>query len=789
MRHFSLSGLALVLLGLPLQAQAAGVQFTVRSAQSGKWSDPATWTPQRVPGTGDLVQVRPGHRVTYDVASEQAIRMLHVAGTLTFSRDRSTRLDVGLIKVQPGEEATEDGFLCDHCPVDPKTPMLALEIGTPDEPIPAHVTATIRLVHFEGTDQESLPAILVCRGRWDLHGAPMSRTWVKLAATAKAGSDRVVLAEAVSGWKVGDRVLLTASNNVRKLHQYRETLRGTQGRLQTEERLITRVDGPTLVLDKPLAHEHVGEDEYRSEVANLSRNVVVESAHPAGVRGHTMYHRDSSGGISYAEFRHLGKEGLLGKYPIHFHLAGDSMRGSGVVGASIWDSHNHWITIHGTDYLLVRDCVGYRSVGHGFFLEDATEQYNVLDRNLAVQAFASKPLPKQALPFDQNEGAGFWWANGRNTFTRNVACENDRYGFLFEITRQRDFDTVLPVRLPDGTLAKQDVRTIPFFRFQDNEVHSQRSYGFKFGDHHAGVRGDKQHPFIARNLLAWDTHYLIRPDVQFFLLDGFRGASGAYAIYQADYDHHVYRNITLTRIGNRAIGFAGRADGHGRGGIQEGPYTFEDVTLDNVQTRRHPLVCMNTSARRPGEVAHFRNIKLTGQTSGRSLVDIQSDRPGPAGASEHGPTYFFHDYPDRGQVLKVVGTRFPEQLKESAYAEVPGVTGPHVRAAEAKDVTFPTLLEPVDDLPPATMVTSPAAGARVRLKDGMLVIHGTTTDNGKTRRVRVNGVEAQSTNGTFRSWEVKLTGVKPGPLTITAGATDEAGNVEQLLHRLNVVVE
>lgn len=87
------------------------------------------------------------------------------------------------------------------------------------------------------------------------------------------------------------------------------------------------------------------------------------------------------------EFRHLGKEGVLGRYSLHFHLCGDTMRGASVIGASIWDSGNRWIMIHGTNYLIVRDCVGYRSQGHGFFLEDGTEVYNVLDRNLAVQAF------------------------------------------------------------------------------------------------------------------------------------------------------------------------------------------------------------------------------------------------------------------------------------------------------------------------------------------------------------------------------------------------------------------
>ena len=69
-----------------------------------------------------------------------------------------------------------------------------------------------------------------------------------------------------------------------------------------------------MTLDEPLAFDHLGRGDYRGEVANLSRNVVVESADPEGVRGHTMYHRDSAGSISYAEFRHLGKEGVLGRY-------------------------------------------------------------------------------------------------------------------------------------------------------------------------------------------------------------------------------------------------------------------------------------------------------------------------------------------------------------------------------------------------------------------------------------------------------------------------------------------
>src|SRR5205823_5628055 len=104
-----------------------------------------------------------------------------------------------------------------------------------------------------------------------------------------------------------------------------------------------------------------------------------------------------------------------------------------------------------------------------FFLEDGTEIYNVLDRNLAVQALRGKPLPKQDLPFDGNDGAGFWWANSLNTFTRNVAAECDQYGFRFEASPAKNFDLALPVEQPDGSSKRVDIRTLPFVRFEDNE--------------------------------------------------------------------------------------------------------------------------------------------------------------------------------------------------------------------------------------------------------------------------------------------------------------------------------
>ena len=123
------------LTALPLQAQEKETALAViRSAGSGPWSAPATWEGLKVPRTGANVQIRTGHSVLYDVKSNELIRVIHIAGTLTFAPDRDTRLDVGLIKIQPSDDASENGFDCDaHVRTpDPSAPRPALEVGTPD---------------------------------------------------------------------------------------------------------------------------------------------------------------------------------------------------------------------------------------------------------------------------------------------------------------------------------------------------------------------------------------------------------------------------------------------------------------------------------------------------------------------------------------------------------------------------------------------------------------------------------------------------------------------------------
>ena len=101
-------------------------------------------------------------------------------------------------------------------PPDPKHARAALEIGMPDQPIARDHTAVIRLTMAAGLDPEECPAIVCCGGRWDVHGSPLCRTWVKLAQRAAAGATTVVLGEPVTDWRVGDRVIITATGRQKR---------------------------------------------------------------------------------------------------------------------------------------------------------------------------------------------------------------------------------------------------------------------------------------------------------------------------------------------------------------------------------------------------------------------------------------------------------------------------------------------------------------------------------------------------------------------------------------------
>jgi acylphosphatase len=398
--------------------------------------------------------------------------------------------------------------------------------------------------------------------------------------------------------------------------------------------------------------------------------------------------------------------------------------------------------------------VGYQSVGHGFFLEDGTETYNVLDRNLACQAYKGRRLPKQVLPFDGNEGAGFWWANSLNTFTRNVACESDRYGYRFEASRSSQVNLTMEVRQPDGRKSPVDIRTLPFVRFDDNEEHSDGLYGFNLGEGVDRVGPDAKHPFVIRNMKLWDIHYAFRPEIPSVLVEDMKIWRAVYGVYHPDFDRHVYRKLYIGETNAEPFN-----RGHDDENRQYGPLSVDGLVFERCSGTLIQVSQYSPTGR--GE-CHFRNVEFK---DNKRYVPAEVDTTLNGQPKEPAPDdvvpYYFHDYFGPGRHAKLLTLSMIEKAKDGLeYKELKPLTGRASRVAEAKDVEFPKLLDPVDDL-----------------------ARGTCSDNGDVKRVVVNGREARAVRPNFAEWEIDL---RADETKVSAKAEDAAGNEEKTPHEVSL---
>ena len=209
-------------------------QPNVTSVANGAWSNPATWSSGRVPGAGDAIQIAAGTAVTYDVVSDASLKCMNVEGTLAFRTDANTRIKVGTVTVL--ERGT-------------------FEMGTPARPVAGDVTAEFVSADVPidtKIDPEQLSGGLVGLGTVSISGAAKSATFVRLAAEPLAGHTTLQLAEAVTGWNVGDKLVIPDTR------QLRQNERGENYKPQWEELTIAAVADRTITLTAPLAFDHRG---------------------------------------------------------------------------------------------------------------------------------------------------------------------------------------------------------------------------------------------------------------------------------------------------------------------------------------------------------------------------------------------------------------------------------------------------------------------------------------------------------------------------------------------------
>ena len=130
---------------------------------------------------------------------------------------------------------------------------------------------------------------------------------------------------------------------------------------QAERRTIAAISGNTLTLDKKLDYMHFGKITFdvdeRGEVGLLTRNIKIQAspdAEQSFFGGHIMAMVTSKMFVEGVELNRMGQNLELARYPIHWHLVGDG-KGQYIRNASIHDTYNRCVTVHGTNNLQRRE--------------------------------------------------------------------------------------------------------------------------------------------------------------------------------------------------------------------------------------------------------------------------------------------------------------------------------------------------------------------------------------------------------------------------------------------------
>src|SRR6185295_11744922 len=527
------------------------------SAKPVRWSDPATWPDRQVPRAGDKVTIAADKDVVLDV-SPPALGGVTIDGRLSFADNKDLELTTEWIMLH-GE----------------------LEIGTEARPHTRKATITLT-DNVKGEDIGVPPAsvaservdrgIMIMGGTLNLHGDE-KHTWTKLANTATAGSTSIQVLDA-AGWRTGDEVVLASTDFDPR---------------QAERRTIAAIKGNTIALDRKLEYMHFGKITFdvdeRGEVAMLTRNIRIQASPDAAdapfFGGHVMAMGASKMFVEGVEFQRMGQNLTLARYPIHWHLIGDA-QGQYIKNASLHDTYNRCVTVHGTNFLHVENNVTYNTVGHCCFLEDGAEHGNEFVHNLAIQTkcHTSKACVPTALgpsgetstrgtggqqskdvllPSD-NTVASYWITNPDNTFRDNVAAGSDMNGFWMSLPLH-------PQGKFEGTeiAAKTWPRNMSVREFKGNTAHS--NYDAFMMDRNIaanntfGVTGNMH---IARENPADSSSKIV--ETLFQDLTAYKNRNGG---FWGRGEMRTYRNI---KSADNAIGYT-QASGLAGGASLEDPYT------------------------------------------------------------------------------------------------------------------------------------------------------------------------------------------------------------------------
>ncbi|MFV0318425.1 MAG: G8 domain-containing protein [Microthrixaceae bacterium] len=438
---------------------------TIVSVASGDWSSPSTWSPARVPGSGDVVRIDAAHTVDLDVADTAVLAALGIDGTLRFDRDGDRTLTAGTILVY------RDGRLEIGTEADPFPDRYAAEIVVADRPLattaPDPDTGVVDPMQF-GTG-------LIALGEVEMYGSAIPKTWFRSANELRAGQDTLTFDSPPTGWRVGDKLVITDTRQL-ALERGWSRVPPKPAPMQIDEVEVAAISGNQVTLTQPLAYDHLAGRDSDGQiiglphVANLSRNVVVRSANPEGTRGHVMFTERAEVDVAYAEFVDLGRttagpldnttivDGVVthigtnqvARYSVHMHrlMGPENPTNTGYqfefVGSSIHRGERFGIVLHDAHFGKVDNNVIYDMAGSSLMTEMGNERENEITNNIAVLSgtpyknnvqptYGGVTGPNRPLRFRDfgYEGSGFWFTGLDNIDTGNVAANMAFAGFNY----------------------------------------------------------------------------------------------------------------------------------------------------------------------------------------------------------------------------------------------------------------------------------------------------------------------------------------------------------------------
>ena len=411
-------------------------QATHTVLNSGDWTNPNTWDTGAPPNNLAKVYIPAGKTLTVDSEISTRIKIIRNDGVLRFSPTSNTALKV---------ETIVQGM------------MSELEIGTASNPIPHGITCKITIIDESNLDISSAQweKGLVLMGKTVAYGAAKT-SWLSLAVNPDIGATNLSLASVPNGWEEGDRIVITGVSAV--------------DAASDEVATIQSINGNNITLTQALTKTHIPPfSDLRVHVANLSRNIIIESESPLSNngldRGHIMFMHTLDVDINFLKTHKMGRSrkdvpindwfigedddfedgprtNIRGRYSIHFHRGGvnSSLTPAQVKGCVVEDDPGWAFTNHSA-YVNFDNNISYDVIGGGFQTE-AGDELGAFTNNIAIRTV--NPDYPIRLPFPENapdtredaqdfafQGDGFWIHGGGVAVSGNVASGCSGHGFIY----------------------------------------------------------------------------------------------------------------------------------------------------------------------------------------------------------------------------------------------------------------------------------------------------------------------------------------------------------------------